>query len=193
VNKVTWSTAPDSWTERSPGARAEDVGDQRGPEDRRALVFVETDAAGFEMLTIVPLRWARMPGTTRWMSWATPKTLTSNWPDLGSRLEPASRRVGKPPASDEGGLVPQVKAVTPLIGVLFTMWVIFAAGWAAVHQTLVVMLIRIVVYAVLTARTEDSGQIPNPVDNPPGQVGFTVHPCCVLQAGPGSRVKVPFG
>ena len=52
-------------------------------------------------------------------------------------------------------------------GVLFSMWVTFAAGFAAVYQALVVVLAGVVVYAFLKAYRERTGQVPEPVDNPP--------------------------
>jgi APA family basic amino acid/polyamine antiporter len=52
--------------------------------------------------------------------------------------------------------------------VLFSMWVTFASGYQAIYQTLVAVLAGIVLYAFLNARRENLGQIPDPVDNPPG-------------------------
>jgi len=52
--------------------------------------------------------------------------------------------------------------------VLFSMWVTFASGYQAIYQALVAVLAGIVIYAFLTARRENRGQIPDPVDNPPG-------------------------
>ena len=51
--------------------------------------------------------------------------------------------------------------------VLFSMWVTFASGYQAVYQAVAVVLTGIVLYAFLNARRERSGQIPEPVDNPP--------------------------
>ena len=51
--------------------------------------------------------------------------------------------------------------------VLFSMWVTFASGYQAIYQTLVAVLVGIVLYVFLNARREDTGQIPDPVDNPP--------------------------
>jgi APA family basic amino acid/polyamine antiporter len=48
------------------------------------------------------------------------------------------------------------------------MWVTFASGYQAVYQTLVAVLAGIVLYAFLNARRENRGEIPEPVDNPPG-------------------------
>jgi APA family basic amino acid/polyamine antiporter len=53
--------------------------------------------------------------------------------------------------------------------ILFSLWVTFASGYQAVYQALVVMLAGIVLYAFLNARRESSGQIPEPVDNPPDE------------------------
>jgi len=50
---------------------------------------------------------------------------------------------------------------------LFSMWVTFAAGFAAVYQALVVILAGVVVYAFLKAYRERTGQVAAPVDNPP--------------------------
>jgi len=52
-------------------------------------------------------------------------------------------------------------------GVLFSMWVTFAAGYQAVYQALVVVLAGVVVYAFLRAYRERTGQIAAPTDNPP--------------------------
>lgn len=41
-----------------------------------------------------------------------------------------------------------------------------ASGYQAVYQALLVVLVGIILYALLTARREDAGQIPDPVDNP---------------------------
>jgi APA family basic amino acid/polyamine antiporter len=48
--------------------------------------------------------------------------------------------------------------------VLFSMWVTFAAGYAAVYQALVIVLAGIVVYAFLKARREAAGLVTAPVD-----------------------------
>jgi APA family basic amino acid/polyamine antiporter len=52
-------------------------------------------------------------------------------------------------------------------GVLFSMWVTFAAGYQAVYQALVVILAGVVVYAFLRAQRERAGQVAAPADNPP--------------------------
>jgi len=52
-------------------------------------------------------------------------------------------------------------------GALFSMWVTFAAGFAAVYQALVVVLAGVIIYAFLKAYRERTGQIAAPVDNPP--------------------------
>jgi basic amino acid/polyamine antiporter, APA family len=48
--------------------------------------------------------------------------------------------------------------------VLFSMWVTFAAGFAAVYQAMVIVLIGIVVYAFLKAQRERAGQVTPPQD-----------------------------
>jgi len=48
--------------------------------------------------------------------------------------------------------------------VLFSLWVAFAAGYAAVYQAMVVVLAGIILYAFIRARREDTGQIPAPID-----------------------------
>jgi APA family basic amino acid/polyamine antiporter len=50
--------------------------------------------------------------------------------------------------------------------VLFSMWVTFAAGYAAVYQAMVIVLAGIILYAFLKARRERLGQVPEPADNP---------------------------
>ncbi len=51
------------------------------------------------------------------------------------------------------------------IGVLFSMWVTFAAGYAAVYQALVVVLIGVILYAFLKAHRERVGQVPAPQES----------------------------
>ena len=53
------------------------------------------------------------------------------------------------------------------VSALFSLWVTFASGYSAVYGALVVVLAGVILYAFLNARREDSGQIPDPVDNPP--------------------------
>jgi basic amino acid/polyamine antiporter, APA family len=51
-------------------------------------------------------------------------------------------------------------------GVLFSLWVTFAAGYQSVYQALILVLVGVVLYAFLKARREDTGQVPVPRDNP---------------------------
>src|ERR1039457_2911939 len=51
--------------------------------------------------------------------------------------------------------------------VLLSLWVTFAAGYAAVYQAMVVVLIGIILYAFLKARRERLGQVFAPVDTTP--------------------------
>jgi hypothetical protein len=51
--------------------------------------------------------------------------------------------------------------------VLFSLWVTFAAGYAAVYQAMVIVLAGIILYAFLKARRERLGQAIAPVDNMP--------------------------
>ena len=53
------------------------------------------------------------------------------------------------------------------VSVLFSLWITFVSGYQAVYDALVVVLVGVILYAFLTARREDVGQIPEPVDNPP--------------------------
>jgi basic amino acid/polyamine antiporter, APA family len=52
-------------------------------------------------------------------------------------------------------------------GVLFSLWVTFAAGYQSVYQALILVLAGVVLYAFLKARREDAGQVDAPQDNPP--------------------------
>ena len=52
-------------------------------------------------------------------------------------------------------------------GVLFSLWVTFAAGYQSVYQALILVLAGVVLYAFLKARREDAGQADAPQDNPP--------------------------
>jgi APA family basic amino acid/polyamine antiporter len=49
-------------------------------------------------------------------------------------------------------------------GVLFSMWVTFAAGYQSVYQALVLVLAGVVVYAFLKAHRENTGQVPAPIE-----------------------------
>jgi APA family basic amino acid/polyamine antiporter len=48
--------------------------------------------------------------------------------------------------------------------VLFSLWVTFAAGYAAVYQAMVVVLAGIILYAFLRARRQSPGQAGTPID-----------------------------
>jgi basic amino acid/polyamine antiporter, APA family len=51
--------------------------------------------------------------------------------------------------------------------VLFSLWVTFAAGYSAVYQAMVVVLAGIILYALIQAHRERTGQIPAPTDLAP--------------------------
>ena len=50
------------------------------------------------------------------------------------------------------------------VGVLFSMWVTFAAGYQSVYQALILVLAGVVLYAFLKARRENLGQVDPPAD-----------------------------
>jgi basic amino acid/polyamine antiporter, APA family len=50
-------------------------------------------------------------------------------------------------------------------GVLFSMWVTFAAGYQSVYQALVLVLAGVVLYAFLKAHRENTGQVPAPAEH----------------------------
>jgi APA family basic amino acid/polyamine antiporter len=52
------------------------------------------------------------------------------------------------------------------VGVLFSMWVTFAAGWAAVYQAMILVLAGVVLYAFVKARRERLGQVTAPTESP---------------------------
>jgi APA family basic amino acid/polyamine antiporter len=54
-------------------------------------------------------------------------------------------------------------------GVLFSMWVTFAAGYQSVYQALILVLAGVVLYAFMKARRENLGQVAAPQDNPQDQ------------------------
>jgi APA family basic amino acid/polyamine antiporter len=56
-------------------------------------------------------------------------------------------------------------------GALFSMWVTFAAGWAAVYQAMVLVLAGVIIYALITAWRERTGQIPGPAEAGPADEG----------------------
>lgn len=49
-------------------------------------------------------------------------------------------------------------------GVLFSLWVTFAAGYQAVYQAMVLVLVGVPIYAFLKARKERTGEVAEPVD-----------------------------
>ncbi len=51
-------------------------------------------------------------------------------------------------------------------GVLFSMWVTFAAGYQVVYQALVVILAGLILYAFLNARRQRLGEASEPVETP---------------------------
>jgi basic amino acid/polyamine antiporter, APA family len=54
------------------------------------------------------------------------------------------------------------------IGVLFSLWVTFAAGWASVYQAMILVLAGVVLYAFIKARRERLGQATPPAERPAG-------------------------
>ena len=59
------------------------------------------------------------------------------------------------------------------VAVLFSMWVTFAAGYAAVYEALVIVLIGVVLYAFIKSHRERLGQIAAPADAITGGTGST--------------------
>ncbi len=55
--------------------------------------------------------------------------------------------------------------------VLFSMWVTFAAGYAAVYEAMVIVLAGIIIYAFLKASRERNGQVAAPQDAPSVEEG----------------------
>jgi basic amino acid/polyamine antiporter, APA family len=51
-------------------------------------------------------------------------------------------------------------------GVLFSMWVTFAAGWASVYQAMILVLGGVVLYAFVKAYRERTGQVAAPTEIP---------------------------
>ncbi len=60
--------------------------------------------------------------------------------------------------------------------VLFSLWVTFAAGYSAVYQALLVVLIGVILYAFLKARRERDGQVAEPVAAAPGSTAIAAAP-----------------
>jgi basic amino acid/polyamine antiporter, APA family len=54
---------------------------------------------------------------------------------------------------------------------LFSMWVTFAAGWAAVYQAMVLVLAGVIIYAFIVAWRQRTGQVPEPADIAPAGEG----------------------
>jgi basic amino acid/polyamine antiporter, APA family len=55
--------------------------------------------------------------------------------------------------------------------VAFSMWVTFAAGYAAVYQAMVIVLAGIILYAFVKAQRERAGQVAAPADAPEAEAG----------------------
>lgn len=53
-----------------------------------------------------------------------------------------------------------------VVGLLFSLWVTFASGYASVYQAMLLLLIGIPLYGFLKARRERLGQVDEPVDMP---------------------------
>ncbi|HXY43759.1 MAG TPA: amino acid permease [Acidimicrobiales bacterium] len=62
------------------------------------------------------------------------------------------------------------------VSTLFSLWITFVSGYQAVYDALVVVLVGVIIYAFLNARREDTGQIPEPVDNPPDDTSAEASP-----------------
>jgi basic amino acid/polyamine antiporter, APA family len=57
---------------------------------------------------------------------------------------------------------------------LFSLWVTFAAGWAAVYQAMVLILVGVILYAFIKAWRERTGQVPEPAEVAPEAEGAAV-------------------
>jgi APA family basic amino acid/polyamine antiporter len=55
------------------------------------------------------------------------------------------------------------------VGVLFSMWVTFAAGYQSVYQSLIIVLIGVVLYAFLKARRENPSAPADPAPSSASQ------------------------
>jgi APA family basic amino acid/polyamine antiporter len=53
-----------------------------------------------------------------------------------------------------------------VVGLLFSLWVTFASGYASVYQAMLLLLLGIPLYGFLKARRERLGQVDEPVDMP---------------------------
>ena len=73
--------------------------------------------------------------------------------------------------------------------VLFSLWVTFAAGYAAVYQALVVVLAGLIIYPFLKARRERLGQARAPVEMVAGAAGDGA----VMPAGTAGRRRSHLG
>ncbi len=87
---------------------------------------------------------------------------SSRWPDPPRQLTYlVSRR-----RPVQGWLMARDLSITGA-AVLFSLWVTFAAGYSAVYQAMVVVLVGIILYAFIRAGREHLGQIPAPADIDP--------------------------
>jgi len=55
--------------------------------------------------------------------------------------------------------------------VAFSMWVTFAAGFAAVYQAMVIVLAGVIIYSFVKAQRERAGQVAPPADAPEVEAG----------------------
>ena len=73
------------------------------------------------------------------------------------------------------------------IGALFSMWVTFAAGWSAVYQAMVLVLAGVIIYALVAAQRERTGQVPEPADVAPDDEGAAAAVTAPAVTGPRRR------
>ncbi len=73
------------------------------------------------------------------------------------------------------------------IGALFSMWVTFAAGWAAVYQAMVLVLAGVIIYAFIAAWRERTGQITGPAEIAPADEGAAAALTAPAVTQPGRR------
>jgi APA family basic amino acid/polyamine antiporter len=69
-----------------------------------------------------------------------------------------------------GWLLTRDLAITAA-AVLFSLWVTFAAGYAAVYQAMVVVLAGVILYAILKARKDRVDQQASPLDRTTAPAG----------------------
>ena len=100
----------------------------------------------------------------------------------GDRGDPVLHRRSRPvhvpgvPAPPGPGWAFARDMSVAVVGLMFSLWVTFSSGYAAVYQALLLVMVGIPLYGFLKARRERLGQIEETVDMPPELADEPVEP-----------------